>query len=633
LNVPAYLNDPGQADYYYGDLKYDEGTDSWVIEGEPCAVELAKRLFPGSSGRGQGFARFKNNRRSVGDLNWLMMRYPLRVMDTDKWKWSWSGAIEHAVKSMVNIKPPPTSPPKAFFKGELIPFQQEGLSYLLHNRRTVLGDEMGLGKTVQALAFLSATETYPALVVAPAHLMLHWTKKIKEFLRFPPRPGQMSLLDEAESLHVLKGLRPYELPEANIYLVHYLLLRGWKNYLPDFGFKTIIFDEIQELRHNTTEKYSAASLIAENAENVIGLSGTPIYNKGGEIWKVMNIIDYHCLGDWDGFTREWCHGYGSEIVVKPDLLGDYLKREGLLLRRRKAEVLKELPPKRRVVQTIDFDAGRYGELIQRAVNKAMAIDGIKDTFEKGRAVRDVVNETRQATGISKAPYVAAFVKMLLEAGEKVLLFAYHHAVHDIFMDELRDFNPRKITGRETAREKDLAIERFKNNETPLIIISLRASAGIDGLQSASSVVFGELDWSPAVHSQAEDRAHRMGQLDSILCYYLVCEEGTDEDMQEALGLKVSQFVGLMGDKQEGEEDRLLAQVEAGKHMQRIVEKLKEKGHKPKRGSGAHESHESNFGARAVGIDAGTQPEGTGDQVLGYIIPGTHGDPCQRQAAE
>ena len=96
---------------------------------------------------------------------------------------------------------------------------------------------------------------------------------------------------------------------------------------------------MQELRRASSEKYSAASLLSEACERVIGLSGTPIYNYGGEIWNIVNILDYHFLGDWESFSREWCAGYGNGIVSRPQLLGDYLRREGLMLRRTKQEVL------------------------------------------------------------------------------------------------------------------------------------------------------------------------------------------------------------------------------------------------------------------------------------------------------
>lgn len=134
--------------------------------------------------------------------------------------------------------------------------------------------------------------------------------------------------------------------------------------LPNLRFRAAVFDEAQELRRAGSEKYSAASLLSESCERVIGLSGTPIYNQGGEIWNVVNILDYHFLGDWESFTREWCYGYGNNVVIKPDLLGEHLRREGLMLRRTKAEVLPELPEKRRLVQQIDADDMVYRRLMQ-----------------------------------------------------------------------------------------------------------------------------------------------------------------------------------------------------------------------------------------------------------------------------
>lgn len=583
IPVPSYLNPPENVQRYYGTLKHD--CNKWVIEGEPCVVEMAKRLFPGCMSKIRGVAKFPATKRTNGELNWLMLRYPLKVLDVPLWEQALQETVNHVIKREEIQRRPQKIIPGADFAGELKPFQQEGLAHLLHNRRTLLADEMGLGKTVQALAFLSETQAYPALLVVPPHLIRNWAKEIRRFIKVPLMPDQTpSLFDEMgeDTIHVIKGLKPYELPAAAIYITHYLLLRGWKRELPEFGFKAVIFDEIQELRHRMTEKYSSASLLAESSGNVFGLSGTPIYNKGGEIWNVLNILEYHCLGDYESFSREWCHGYGSDTVVDPELLGDYLKREGLLLRRTKEQVLKELPPKRRVVQAIDFDTGLYGELIQGAIEKAMGYDAIKEFTERGRVKREIENETRQATGIAKAKHVAAFVRMLLDAGERVLLFAYHHAVHDIYMEELRNYGPVKITGRETGKQKDESVEAFMAKRTPVCIISLRAAAGLN-LQAANCVVFGELDWSPAIHSQAEDRAHRMGQQDSVLCYYLVSESGMDETIQEALGLKVSQFIGLMGDRAETQEERIIAQTAAGEHMNRVIEKLKEAGQQKKAG--------------------------------------------------
>ena len=112
----------------------------------------------------------------------------------------------------------------------------------------------------------------------------------------------------------------------------------------------------------------------------------------------------------------------------------------------------------------------------------------------------------------------------------------------------------------------------EHGRTDLCCVSLRAAAGMN-LQRATCVVFGELDWSPAVHSQAEDRAHRIGQKDSLLCYYLVSPRGSDRDMQDALGLKVSQFVSLMGDAQPDGDEAFLRQSEARDRIRRLVERL------------------------------------------------------------
>jgi SNF2 family DNA or RNA helicase len=569
---------PQEPDTYYGTLTAKADSENnireWIIEGDPGVIEFAKRLFPGSKGAGRGNARFPNTKRNAEDLNWLMMRYPLKINDTEAWNQSYRGAVDHALRIRdFNQRPDKILPP-AEFKGELAEFQKEGLSYLSVAERALLADEMGLGKTVQALAMIAQKKAYPALIVAPPHLIINWNKEINKFLTLPGT-GQMTILQDSppDAVHVIKGLTPYDLPPANIYLIHYLLLRGWKNALPEYNFKAVIWDEIQELRHTGTEKYSAASILAGKVPYCVGLSGTPIYNRGGEMWAVMNIIEYHCLGDWDSFTREWCYGYGGDVVQDPEKLGSYLKREGLMLRRRKEEVLKELPPKRRVVQTVDFDSGTYGKLIQEAVAKANMIDSIKDHYEKGRMTREIIEDSRQAIGIAKAPFVTEFLKMLLDAGESILVFAYHHAVFDIYREELKKYDPVEITGRQTAKEKDESVSAFMNGKTNICMVSLRAAAGLN-LQRATCVVFGELDWSPAIHSQAEDRAHRMGQTDSVLCYYLVAEEGTDEVIQEFLGLKVSQFNGIMGDKTETEEDKAIAQAVATEHMSKVVQKLK-----------------------------------------------------------
>jgi len=566
--LPAYLREPPIPTRTYGTLSYNRRSKCWTVKGDPSVTEMCKRLFPGSAGSKRGEARFTAHRRMVGDLMWLMLRFPLEINPRDRalWDKAVQNARDHAIrKEIASRLPERMTPPEGTFTGELRPFQQEGLAFLLQHDRCLLADEMGLGKTVQALSYLASTDSFPALVIPPAHLTRNWTEEASRFLR---------LHGESPRVHVIRGLKPYELPEADIYIMHYLLLRGWKEVLPTLGFRAVIFDEVQELRHTGTEKYSAASLLSESCERVIGLSGTPIYNTGGEIWNVINILDYHFLGDWESFSREWCYGYGNAVVVKPQLLGDYLRREGLMLRRTKQEVLKELPPKRRAVQELDWNDKLYAQLMAPVLPDVIRwkTDGTLTASARAMLEESISQHVRQATGIAKAPYVCQFVRALLDSGEKVLLFAHHHAVMDTYKQELKHYRPGFITGRETISAKADAVERFMSGKTDVLCISLRAASGLN-LQRATCVVFGELDWSPAVHSQAEDRAHRMGQEDSLLCYYLVAPQGSDAAMQEALGLKVSQFVGLMGDTPVSAAESAEAAHQARKHVEMIAAQM------------------------------------------------------------
>ncbi|MBO4925680.1 MAG: DEAD/DEAH box helicase [Clostridia bacterium] len=570
-DVPPFLRTAENSGRTYGTLSYNARRRCWVIRGDPAVTELAKRLFPGSDAK-RGEARFTAHRRIVGDVNWLMLRYPLEVAPRDKARWDealraareYYRARERARTAPLHVQPSP-----AVFSGQLRPFQQAGLSWLLLTPRALLADEMGLGKTVQALACAAQEGIFPLLIVPPPHLCRNWMAETLRFLRVEGRLPRV---------HIVRGLKPYPLPEADVYILHYLLLRGWKEALPQMRFHTVIFDEVQELRRAGTEKYSAASLLSESCERVMGLSGTPIYNYGGEIWNVINILDYHFLGDWETFSREWCAGYGNRIVLKPDLLGDHLRREGLMLRRTKQEVLPELPEKRRLVQEIDADDALYAHLMAPVWEKLYRWKRDRELTASARALLEdqISQEARQATGLAKAPYVCQFVRALVNAGEKVLLFAHHHAVMDLYKKELKSEHPAFITGRETGAKKEEAADRFMLGKTDLCCVSLRAASGLN-LQRATCVVFGELDWSPAVHSQAEDRAHRIGQKDSLLCYYLVSPRGSDQEMQEALGLKVSQFLGLMGDAPQTAAQAAAGANYARQHVEKLVLGLRDEG--------------------------------------------------------
>jgi SWI/SNF-related matrix-associated actin-dependent regulator 1 of chromatin subfamily A len=562
--LPLYLDDPRVVDgRTYGTLSLDGAR--WRIKGEPQVVQLAKRLFPGSTAQ-RGEAVFPVSRRMIGDLNWLMQRYPLAIAQPAEWAAALGASREHVRHTYeIRRRPEHVTPPAGRFVGTLMPFQERGVAFLQHHRRALLADDMGLGKTVQALATLASIdpgEAFPALIVAQPHMVKQWERAVA---RFVPHLSQLTV----------RGTKAESMIWPHVTIVHYGLLSHWRWPMAE-QFRSIVFDEIQELRHNDSKKYNAASTLGDGANYVFGLSGTPIHNAGGEIWNVLNIIETHCLGDRHSFQREWCTGYQSEVVEDPELLGARLRDEGLMLRRTKDEVLPDLPDKRRVVQEIDADGSVFASLIGEAVKLLPELDAAERPFEKGKLLLEVTRIARQATGTAKARHVAAFVAAMLQTGEPGVVFAYHHDVFDILSSSLRDQRVVEISGRRTTEEKATSLAAMVDGDADCALISLRTTAGIDGLQKRCRwCVFAELDWSPAVHTQAEDRLHRIGLPDSVLAYYLVWsgEGSTDPDVMSRLGFKASQFVGLMGDKPEADDG--LATTKATEHMRAVVERLRE----------------------------------------------------------
>lgn len=192
------------------------------------------------------------------------------------------------------------------------------------------------------------------------------------------------------------------------------------------------------------------------------------------------------------------------------------------------------------MHTIDYDEAAVAKVDDLARKLAMTV--MTGSFvERGQAARELDLRVRHATGVSKARYVAEYVKMFLENGESVLLAGWHRDVYDIWLKELEAYRPCMYTGSESPTEKDEAKKRFISGESKVMFISLRSGIGLDGLQEkASIIVFGELDWSPMVHEQVIGRLHRDGQANQVTSIYLVSDSGSDPVMVDLLGLKASQ---------------------------------------------------------------------------------------------
>lgn len=578
MKVPQHLQDPEPGVKTYGRInRHDRGSGppKYVVQAEPQVLELAKRLFPGSDYDGTNIM-FTATARAIENLNWLMLRFPLEIPDRETYGRDKEAAIALAARRAgANNGIVPASPPPEF-RGTLYPYQAEDVAKMIAAGRMLNANQTGLGKTTESLAAIATANAYPALVVVPAQIIGQWQDMMETFLALTPG-GELPLdtfVSASRMCAELKGQTPYRLPDRPLYITHYGLLKYWRDVIESLGIKAVTFDEVQELRRTESMKYTAATAIAETAKYVWGLSATPVYNYGNEMWSVMNALDYYCLGDSMSFSREWCGGWGKQ-VREPEKLGQYLVAESLLIRRRKRDkdVKMQLPPKHRLIVEIDHDESLYRHMAEKAIALSKSYDGLA-WKDRGTAVRQIATESRQAAGASKAPYVAAWVKALIDAGERPLIFAHHHVVHDEITKALEGKGLVRLTGHENPKRKQEARRDFIEGRANAALLALRAATGYDGFQRrATCAVFAELDWSPAIHGQCEDRIWRPGFAgqDSLPIYYLTARNSYDQIVRDILGLKVQQATGVMLDDPMDDWD--LQPTGADDHMKRLIERL------------------------------------------------------------
>lgn len=536
----------------------------WVVQCDPHVMMRLKRVF----GRIRSYAtsdiRLKDNPEVCRELLWFADRFPLDF-GADLERVRRQAAAHRDLELRVEELLAPGAAVPAFELAEPPrDYQQIAARLMLTRGRLLLADDVGLGKTVTSICAMTDPRTRPVVVVTLAHLPKQWAAEIK---RFAPalKVHVAKTGDPAELMRKRTGQRDIFRADAgekpDVVILNYHKLARWADVLA--GAAYIVFDECQELRRPESQKYYAAKRLSEKAAFCMGLSATPIYNYGDEFHSVVEVISPDSLGSRGEFMTEWCGG--GLHVQDPKAFGTYLRDAGIMLRRTRAEVKRELKGFDRVPYDIDADEDALEKIKGSAVELAKLILS-RDKLEVGekfRASQEFDMLMRQATGIAKAPYVAEFVRMLVESGEKVVLYGWHRAVYDIWGQRLRDLNPVMYTGSESPNQKDAAKQAFISGDSKVMIISLRAGAGLDGLQHACrTVVFGELDWSAGVHEQCEGRVYRDGQQDPVLAYYLLSDEGSDPIMADVLGVKRQQLEGVR-DPAQGLIEKLLERPAGG----------------------------------------------------------------------
>lgn len=515
----------------------------WNITCAPHVRTKIRRLFPQVSQYASESIMISDNIENCRDLLWFIDRYPMVVDDL---AYMQARSQEHVAQGdsifqLLDNRGPVQPFSLAVPARE---YQQVAANLLMIVKGLMLADDVGLGKTASSICPMCQPENLPALVVTLTHL----PKQIQ---------SQIELFAPQLKTHILKSGRPYPLsktrrgvqePFPDVIICNYAKLHGWAEELSGVV-RYVVFDEIQELRTGDgSQKYHAAKHIATHAELSIGLSATPIYNYGEEFFNVIDVLRPGSLGSKDEFTREWCIDGGKKIK-DTKAFGEYLRAEGLMMRRTRAEVGRQLPPVQKIHQYIESDPDVLDKIRGNAVELARVILAAQQQFkgQKFRAAEEFNILMRQATGVAKAPFVAEFVSLLIESGESVILYGWHREVYGIWQERLARYAPVLYTGTESPRQKEDAKSAFLSGDSKVMIISLRAGAGLDGLQfhpSCSTLVFGELDWSPGVHEQCIGRLERDGQEKNVSAYFLISETGSDPIIADVLGIKKGQIEGV-----------------------------------------------------------------------------------------
>jgi SWI/SNF-related matrix-associated actin-dependent regulator 1 of chromatin subfamily A len=433
-----------------------------------------------------------------------------------------------------------------------LPYQRAGIAFALARQNVLFGDDMGLGKTIQAIGTISADESVEqVLIICPASLKLNWARELGRWLTRPLSVGIASG-DYWPATQVV--IVNYDIVSRHIERIH---ARAWD---------MLICDEVHALK-NAKAQRTRAILGGKGAQAIAArrrlfLTGTPILNRPSELWTLVQSLDPSGLGgNFFRFHKQYCNAYktryGWDFSGASNL--DELQRrlrETIMIRRLKADVLTDLPAKRR--QVVELAANGCGEIIgaersayeanAEAIERLRAEADLADAREDKAAYEAAVmalkaaqgvlfsqmSKLRHATAVAKIPYVLEHVREAVEASGKVIVFAWHADVIDAIAKEFGQAAVT-VTGQTAIEKRQAAVDRFQTDPTCTLFVGNILAAGVGlTLTAASHVIFAELDWRPAMITQAEDRAHRIGQRESVLVQHIVFDGSLDATMAQRI---------------------------------------------------------------------------------------------------
>jgi len=420
----------------------------------------------------------------------------------------------------------PIASTAAVLGGELAPFQWAGVRYVLDARRAFLADEQGLGKTVEALAALEADGAYPAIVVCPASMKLGWQREAERWL--PHR-----------SVVVVEG-RPPVPPSGEITILNYEIVAAHREALSRRHPRALVVDESHYCKNPQAKRTQAvrrlAGAVAPDGLR-LALTGTPVLNHADELIAQLRVIGrLEDFGSGARFSRQF-RGQLSE-----ERLHWHLRRR-CFVRRLKSEVLPQLPAKRQVVVPVALTNEAEYRLAEKDVIEWLRSQPL-DLSELNARIAATLRAERLAqlgtlqrlAARGKLAAALAWIDDFLASGEPLVVFARHVEVQQAVL--ARFPAALHLLGADSLRNREASIAAFQDPGGPSLIIgATRVAAQGITLTRSSNVAFLELEWTPAMHDQAEDRCHRIGQHDAVTAWYLLAANTIDETMARLIQSK------------------------------------------------------------------------------------------------
>ena len=449
---------------------------------------------------------------------------------------------EHLARMAQNAVFEPQLP--STLQAELRDYQVDGFAWLARLAEwgvgACLADDMGLGKTLQALALLLArAPNGPSLVIAPTSVCMNW---ISEAARFAPTLN-VKLFGPGDRAAMLAGAGPFDLVIAS-----YGLLQQDAPAFAKVRWHNIVLDEAQAIKNTATKRSQAVMALSGDFRMVA--TGTPLENHLGELWNLFRFINPGLLGTSDQFNLR----FANPIEKAQDKRAEAGARVRLrrliqpfILRRTKAQVLSELPPRTEIVLPVELtpeETALYESLRRDALEKLAAINApesqksIQILAEMMRLRRACCNPALVAPELglesSKLTVFSRLLTDLLENRHKVLVFSQ-------FVDHLtlirkhldaRGIGYQYLDGATPMQERKKRVDAFQAGQGDVFLISLKAGGVGINLTAADYVIHMDPWWNPAVEDQASDRAHRMGQLRPVTIYRLVARHTIEEGIVE-----------------------------------------------------------------------------------------------------